>query len=273
MKYLTLILIVICFFSGCSNNRLKEPVNDDLYYETHGENEYNKFILNFRKTDLYEQGINVETILDGLIEYTETITEVKYTTEKCNFSGKNNLIMVLNFTYELHSFNKSAIIIFETTKQGKYNPIFVSVHNHLNYECDDLIGNDGVEIILKADNSGNNKSENLIKILVYNTVTNEIDTVFEEILYSYPYLPYKSIEGNDFYSISINNNYELVQGTEKSKDIILNSKLIVDENTVLEEGFSKFVFDGNKYTAENYYDYKSRATEIYNSAEDNGDVH
>lgn len=195
---------------------------------------------------------------------------IDYSIQKTNLFSReeNDIILQVNhsYKYKWQGINKNQFYVFQRQANDTYTEKRYEEHKWMEYEIAELTGDGKVELILITNDSGNGYTYEPVQILSCHS--GEIAVIFEEILCAYGYLPFKQVQGNHFYKISFDNDYEFVPNRNGTKDILFSSKIFEREDEIMLEGQTRFVFQQTNYLPDGeYFDYRKTAETIYKEKE------
>lgn len=234
--------------------------------ESNGEKNYGIFLTEFEKEGLGEYGIDAKELLADYLNDVTDITSVEYEVIKCNLTGKGNSDLFLSFciNHEWSKNDEMIVCAYTLDENGQYKSILFENHNFTEGKLVEILDNGSQQLVLRADDTGNNHTKEYIKIFDFHE-NGSYNIIFDEVLCAYGAFPFKSVTGEQFYSVSYDNHYEFIEGSGNAKDIVFKSEIYEREDEILKSGSSHFVYNGEKYVAISYYDYEDVAKGIYDN--------
>lgn len=265
-----LLSLSILLFTGCSkydSNQQTYSEEDEIVEQVVTSEAYNNFLLEFEKENT---GIDIKPVFDAFIENKVEITEINYEIKKCNLSRydvlyQDDIIINIDVKYDWYKLNTIITHVCIKDENNSLQPVFSEAHRFANYELIDVLNNGKNQFLFTTDDSGNHQTFMPIKILSFDTNSQKMEIIFDEILCAYAYLPIKMNTDDEFYTISFDNKYEFVPNKNGKSDILFTSEIFEREDEVLLRGESRFVFDGEKFVTNNYYDYRQIAKQLYDN--------
>ena len=252
--------------SGCSTKEVIKENNAEervvsAVKDTNNKNVYEDFLTDFQNNN--ENSIDIDNFIKKYVENTSNINEISYTVEKIKFLStvQDELLIKIDMGYELDF--RDIIGIFDENNEE----IFSQGGLMISYEIVDALDNGKQQLVLITDDSGNGHTLENMQIISFDEKTQDTAIVFNEVLRAYAYLPHKEVKDSDFYTVSFENSYKFSASAHGAKNIVFKSEIFEREDEILLTGMSTFEFNGEKYVSQNYYDYRGKAEEIYNSKE------
>lgn len=268
-----LLASLLMIIGGCAIGCTKQPDNNsiqpsDTDLET---NPYEAFVQKIESENLDKYSIDIVSMLnEHLSQYTSSsgylyldaddITNIDYTLSKCNLSKSSEsalddmiikIDIIKNVTFSAGSAEMYVLFAFVLNEDGQFDTVLdeevTGRASGFNYELMDVTGNSRDEIILQKSV----RYHESLSILAWNPKQSSMSIIFDEDLFHF------------MLSYTYKNSYHFVPTFSGSYDIRLDSKIYRTENDIIEEGSTRFVYNGDEYIVGGaYYDYRARSEAI-----------
>jgi hypothetical protein len=245
-------------FAGCVNDVADDNISRPDETAISQTSSYEAFVQNIQNENLSEHGIDVVAMLSGEVPLTQfqeitDVYKIGYTLEWCNLSqrktdDRNDLIILIKAVEQANKYyDRTRIMAFVKNANGQMTSVYTEDNEEAAYKVLDVTGDGREEIILTAKNGRQGGAKETLQILSWRENQGDLAVIFDEILFSSFFLPYRCIS-----------SYQLQPAQNGGYDIVFDS-WISRGREIFESGSSRFGFNGEKYVVKgSRYDYLTR---------------
>jgi hypothetical protein len=250
--------------------------------------QYDQFVRIIQNENLEEKGIDLES-LAAKYAYRplKEIEGLSCALEWCNLSKESedyhgDLVARIDIRNDVID-EKTLICAFVADENSQYWNVLTEKFEIMNlydkepveYEVINILGGEKRQIKLTTKRTADDHTIENMQILAYSQEQSKMSIIFNELIASDAFFPFREGEEKGGPRILCLNEYQFIPVPVGGCDILLNTRIVKDENKaglsdespnqneILAEGLTRFIFNGKCFVPDGvYYDYRYQAQRI-----------